>query len=318
VITLKIQTMKITPVIILTLAATAVFGQDTTRTTTVTNSNSSTSAVAAPATPKLLSKKGEPILPEKGDLAIGIDATPIFRYLGNSFNGNTGNAAPTFDAPGSPFTVFGKYFDKDKSAYRFKLRLGMSTRSKSNYVIQDNVIPDPNVLVKDTRKSGESTMALAFGKENRRGSGRVQGFYGVEGMVMLSTQRSVYTYGNPMSATFNSPTTTSDFDAGTSAALPGRVVESQTGTTAGIGARVFIGAEVFIFPKLSLGGELGWGVGLLNQGDGTVITERWDTGNADIKRETTKTGGLKQFGYDAGVNGQMGMSSGYLTLMFHF
>lgn len=300
--------MKYHSLLILAFSTSLAFSQDTTRTTASKESES----------PVLLSKKGEPVLPQKGDWALGVDASPLFRYAGNMFNGTLNNTAPTFDAPGTPFTIYGKYFDTDRSAYRAKMRIAYGSASRSNYVVKDESVPDPNVLVKDTRKNTSSTVSLAFGKEKRRGSGRVQGFYGVEGMVMLSTSKSVYTYGNPMSSTFNSPLTTTDFDTPTSVASATRVIESKQGTTAGAGVRVFIGAEIFVFPKLSIGGEFGWGLGFTSQADGTTVSERWDTGNSDIKRETGKTGGSKQFGIDAGVNSQLGMNSGFLTLMFHF
>lgn len=305
--------MKYQPLLVLAFCSNLAFSQDTIKATVRAEQ-----LVSPSGSPLLLSKKGEPILPQKGDWALGIDASPIFRYAGNIFNGTTNNTAPTFDAPGTPFTIFGKYFTTDRDAYRAKFRIGYGTTTKSNYVIQDNSVPDPNVLVKDSKKSSSSNVSLSFGKEKRRGSGRVQGFYGVEGMVMLATSKDIYTYGNPMSATFNSPLTTTDFETVTAAAVPTRVVESKQGTTVGAGVRAFIGAEIFIFPKLSIGGEIGWGLGLSSQGDGTTITERWDTGNSDIKRETGKTGGVKQFGIDAGVNSQLGMNSGFLTLMFHF
>lgn len=303
--------MKLIPVLALVLCVSVAVGQDTTITKTSTPSTS-TSA------PVLLSKKGEPILPQKGDWALGVDASPIFRYTGNIFNGTENNAAPTFDAPGNPFTIYIKYFDTDRSAYRAKVRLGFGTTTVTNYVVQDNVVPDPNVLVKDSRKTTTSTVSLSFGKEKRRGSGRVQGFYGAEGMLMLNSGNEVYTYGNPMSSTFNSPATTTDFLTGASGPAALRTVENKSGTGFGAGVRAFIGAEVFIFPKLSIGGELGWGLGFMTTGDGIRISERWDTGNSDIKRETVKTGGQKQVGFDAGVNGQMGLNSGFLTLMFHF
>lgn len=305
--------MKYPSLLVLVLSTSIACAQDTARAVIKAETLKTESG-----SPQLLSKKGEPILPQKGDWALGIDASPFFRYAGNIFNATTNNAAPTFDAPGTPFTIYGKYFRTDKSAYRAKMRIGYGSTTRSNYVVQDNVVVDPNLLVKDTRKSTSSTVSLAFGSERRRGSGRVQGFYGVEGMVMLSTAKDIYTYGNPMSSTFNSPLTTTDFEAGTSAATPTRLVESKQGTTGGAGVRGFVGAEIFIFPKLSIGGEIGWGLGFTSQADGTTVSERWDTGNSDIKRETGKIGGVKQFGIDAGVNSQLGMNSGFLTLMFHF
>ncbi|MES2681013.1 MAG: hypothetical protein V4635_14060, partial [Bacteroidota bacterium] len=56
----------------------------------------------------LTSKKGEPILPEKGDWAIGIDATPFLNYIGNFFG--TPNSAPSFTWLTNNNTIVGKYF----------------------------------------------------------------------------------------------------------------------------------------------------------------------------------------------------------------
>ena len=68
-------------------------------------------AVAAVTAQDLTSKKGVPILPEKGDYAIGVDAIPFFQYVGNMFNANAFNPGPAFNftAP-TPFIIYGKYF----------------------------------------------------------------------------------------------------------------------------------------------------------------------------------------------------------------
>ena len=50
---------------------------------------------------ELTSKNGVPILPEKGEWALGIDAVPFFYYFGNMFNGNMSNGAPSFDFTGN-------------------------------------------------------------------------------------------------------------------------------------------------------------------------------------------------------------------------
>lgn len=36
----------------------------------------------------------------------------------------------------------------------------------------------------------------------------------------------------------------------------------KNGTTISLGVRGFIGAEYFVLPKMSIGGEFGWGLGL--------------------------------------------------------
>lgn len=56
----------------------------------------------------LTSKKGEPILPEAEDWAISMDATPIFNYIGNAFNGSTANSAPGASWLNTDQTIIGK------------------------------------------------------------------------------------------------------------------------------------------------------------------------------------------------------------------
>lgn len=45
----------------------------------------------------ITNKKGTPILPQAGDYAIGVDATPFLEYFGNMFNGENFNAAQVFN-----------------------------------------------------------------------------------------------------------------------------------------------------------------------------------------------------------------------------
>ena len=52
-----------------------------------------------------------------------------------------------------------------------------------------------------------------------------------------------------------------------------RTVETKNGATFTLGARAFIGAEYFILPKMSLGAEYGWGIGLSTTGSGTQTIE---------------------------------------------
>lgn len=312
--------MKIKTLIVLLLASGITAAQDTTATKAAeTKTVTETRSVIIsndPAKPILLSKKGERILPEKGDFAIGIDARPFLFYFGNIFNSTADNAAPDFVSV-YPASVYGKYFLSDRKAVRANISFGVSTRSNTNYVIQDNVVPDPNVTVKDSRKATQSDILIASGTERRRGAGRLQGVYGLQGVMTFSSSREVFVYGNPMSATFNSPNST-DFTTGGAAPLASRIVERKNGTTIGLYVKGFVGVEYFVLPKLSIGGEIGAALGLQTTGDGAQVNERWDTGNSDIKRETTHIGGQKRFGFDVGLPSQLGLNTGALTITFHF
>ena len=112
------------------------------------------------------------------------------------------------------------------------------------------------------------------------------------------------TYGNTMAATTTttqtaSPTSTpwtytlgsTTATGGAGAASGSRVTSDKSGKTFGIGVRGFIGAEYFIFPKISVGGEFGWGIGYSMTGASTQKTET--TGGTGPAVGTTESKGNK-------------------------
>lgn len=73
----------------------------------------------------ITNKKGTPILPQAGDYAIGVDATPFLEYFGNMFNGENFNAAPGFQYnTDRPFSIYAKQFISSTEAYRLTARIG--------------------------------------------------------------------------------------------------------------------------------------------------------------------------------------------------
>ena len=86
--------------------------------------------------------------------------------------------------------------------------------------------------------------------------------------------------------------------------------------TTAFGLRGFIGAEYFVLPKMSIGGEFGWGFGLMSVG---ASTETWitddGTATAEIEHVGTKSSG---FGLDTDINNTLFGAAGSLRLTFHF
>jgi hypothetical protein len=267
----------------------------------------------------LTSKKGEPILPEAGDWAISMNADPIFRFVGNAFNGNTSNNAPNTGWIGTTQTIIGKKFIDEKNAYRVMVRLGMVNQTFKNMVADNSntaavVFPEVAPMVEDKYKMSKTNIALGVGKEMRRGKTRLQGYYGADAMIWLSMSSQKYTYGNVMSATTAAGTTTTPttttFDANTGAVLGtsnagSRTVKSKAGMTFGIGVRGFIGAEYFLFPKISVGAEYGWGIGYQMTGKGKTTTETTGTSGAStiVGEQEVETSGMSKFGFDTDLNG---------------
>jgi hypothetical protein len=238
----------------------------------------------------LTSKKGEVILPEAGDWAVGFEASPFLNYAGNLFN--SGNTSPVANFLDTGMTIYGKYFVDEQTAYRVRLRLGFGTTTTTSLVPDLAATAAPGDEVEDEVKAGYNNFTIGVGMEKRKGSTRLQGFYGGEFMVSLIGNKTEFSYGNEIQ------------NQGT------RVTEIKGRPGFGVGLRGFIGVEYFIFPKISVAAEYGWGVALKSLGEGETVTATWN-GTAEEK-VTTKTGTQSSFGIDTDNN------NGSLRMMFHF
>jgi hypothetical protein len=251
----------------------------------------------------LTSKRGKPILPAAGDWAIGIDATPFFQIFNSSsdvgFNFIRDNI------------IIGKKFIKHNLAHRAKIRLAFTSFSDDEYVIQDEqIVPDPTITVTDTKLTNFTNITVGYGLEKRTGYGRLQILYGAEILIAYESYDVSYTYGNSFSMSNPDPTS---HNFGQNIPEPGkRVTFYEQGFTLTGALRAFLGVEYFFAPKISIGGEFGWGVAYTNAGDGKQKVQSWDAINNDVKYETFKTGG------DSGVSFDNDNFGGAIYLMFHF
>lgn len=254
----------------------------------------------------LTSKKGEPYLPEAGDWGLAIDATPFLNYAGNFFGKSANNVAPTwnwFNGSGTAQTITGKYFVDATKAYRGSVRIGINSNTQRNNV-QDRLAaaaagtvtgyPSSAKEVENSWKRSNTVVGLAAGMEMRKGKTRLQGYYGGEAGIYMDMQKDKFVYGNALAATTTASLNvdvdpTDDAFSGsnnlsTTANIPGmtaagaRATEIKRGTIFSFGVRGFIGAEYFILPKMSLGGEFGWGLGISSQGKSSTTWE--SVGNA--------------------------------------
>ena len=262
----------------------------------------------------LTSKKGEAILPEAGDWAIQFDAAPFLNYAGNLFSSDT-------TAPGADFvnsgTIVGKYFKDATTAYRVKLNIGINSFTDKalvpDLVALDND-PGSTATVEDSKKSSSSFIAIGGGMEWRRGKGRLQGFYGGELLFMLSTAKTIYTYGNTYSPA-GTPAVSSQVHGvdGTTDAKG-----SISGSTIGFQLRGFVGCEYFIAPKISIGAEYGWGLGLSSQGAGSSTSQQVSSGGTSMEDVVTETAGSNGFALGADINGGNQLGTASLVATFHF
>ncbi|MBI5219132.1 MAG: hypothetical protein HY958_09405 [Bacteroidia bacterium] len=267
--------------------------------TSTTTTSASTSGNPAGC---LTSKKGCIVLPESGDWALGINAIPFLDYAGTLFNGHI---SPTFSFIDGTNAIYGKYFIDEKTAYRGKVRIGVNNTKNIEFV---DIIPPtgiPPVQVQDVQNVFSTNIVLGGGIEKHKGKSRIQGFYGGEGLLIFSSSKTAYSYGNALSPI--NPVQQNVFNP----AMDG-VITNKSGMTFGIGARAFIGVEYFFAPKVCIGGEFGWGIAFLATGKGEQAHEEWNTAGGDVWKYTTETGG----GYVLDMDTDN--FNGSIYLLFHF
>ena len=292
----------------------------------------------------LTSRKGETFLPEAGDWAIGIDAVPLLNYIGNIFGKTADNnyAGTIWNSKNPTIVIQGKYFTTDKMAYRGGIRLGFSGKKESKMVADrqntppaTSPWPDNQAEVENTFKRGFTAVGLTAGLEMRKGSTRLQGFYGAEIGFLIESGTHKYTYGNALTgSTASVPVVVTTADDMYSGLNLGSTTDGQgvlrdtrrltdkSGVNFSLGLRAFIGAEYFIIPKLSIGGELGWGLALSIKGKSTITEETVGLrdGATDATVETITTEGIKtvSFGLDNTLINPLFGPVGRLNLTFHF
>ncbi len=264
----------------------------------------------------LTSKKGEPMLPEAGDWSIGIDATPFLNYAGNFFGKTGPNVAPTFNNYGLNQTIVGKYFTDASNAYRGILRLGMINSKQKQDIAKYEApgtgaiaaISEANTPVFDQYNSSTRNIALGVGIEKRKGKTRLQGIYGADFFVWGGSKKEKYKYGNALTQSDNATTAfnenldatnaagVTNFGSNITTTLTGyqqvsgaRATKVKTGGNIGVGLRGFIGVEYFILPKISLGGEFGWGIGYQVSTKDKSTWEAEGTGTAPGATQEVKT-----------------------------
>jgi hypothetical protein len=277
----------------------------------------------------LTSSKGEKYLPEAGDWAISINATPFLTYVGQML-GNGPNPSPTWGFITNNQTIVGKKFIDATSAYRGILRIGYTNETTTEQSAEANTTvtyPNAQPTVNDKMIVQNFALALGAGKEWRKGTTRLQGYYGADVMLGMNSGATSYKYGNALSTSSTAPVVVANsYNFGSNiTTLPtpyqgdaARVLNANNGFALSFGVRGFIGAEYFIIPKISIGGEFGWGLGFTATGKSDSKVEGIGGTTPTVNSFSTKTGGAFNFWADTDNNNPLWGLAGQLKLTMHF
>ncbi|MBK9638992.1 MAG: hypothetical protein IPO63_14765 [Bacteroidetes bacterium] len=249
-------------------------------------------AYIATAQEPFKNNEGLIITPEKGEMSMGFDAVPFLKFVGNLIHSDNDSPNSNFTAQ-NPLTITSNYMLKDNVAFRSKIRLGLGV-VKTDTLVARIGSTNPNETVSNETKVNTSNITLGGGLQKWRGKGRVRGFYGGEILFSIGTEKTTFTYGNPMSSENQSTRTKS----------------ITPGNTFNFHLKGFIGVEYFFAAKSSLSAEFGWGPQLQTRSRSKVETESWNGVNATS--ETQEGGKSSSFIFD---NDNAG---GSLNLNFYF
>jgi hypothetical protein len=231
----------------------------------------------------LTTKKGVPIVPAKGDFAIGIDATPFFRYVGNLFSGNN-PYYPLFGFTAQePGSIFVKYKTSPSITYRAALLIGYTNETSRS----ENFI-DPDQEDKTTTSA--LSIGLTAGIEKHRDFfGRLSGYFGAQVGVRDDPYYSSSGYYGKLS-----------YKDGNNSDNDYKLVG---GSTFSILAGGFTGVEFYFAPRIALMGEVGYYLSYYKQG----------------KRVDKPASGTENtIDYGSGGFEFMPAPSGNLILLFYF
>lgn len=120
----------------------------------------------------LTNKNGVPILPEKGDISISIDAVPFLNLLNNK------GTSPGFNFINNVPIISLKYLTTNKTAIRMEFILDFVSQM------------DGDDSFESYTKDIDNSFGLGFGYEWRTGNSRLQGFYGIQGGGMYGKTKS--------------------------------------------------------------------------------------------------------------------------------
>lgn len=226
-------------------------------------------------------------LPEEGDWAIGFDASPVLKYVGNLFNGNTNNTLEAvggdpvlpmgdtaFDNP--TVSLMGKYMLTDELAVRANIGVRLNNDNTATYVADDKAtLLDPlsEAKVVDYKNTRTTEVYLTAGAEYRVGKKRVQGVFGGGILFGLDKQLATYTYGNELTPINNDGyRPLKEFSAGPTSYYAGLVGSA--------------GVEFFVAPKISLGAEVNLVAAYRFKQQTYTISEGYNTSTEVIEQKT--------------------------------
>jgi hypothetical protein len=205
-------------------------------------------------------KKGQVITPQAGDIGLVLDGQPLLQYALDLTALNNGGAGATgFLTSPDGTTLQARYFLDDATAIRAIFEINTQGQTTKAFTA-DLSSTDPLATVEDVTKVKGTFIGLGGIYEMRRGYGKLQGYYGPYAFLSFVGASTENTFGNSRE----------NLGVGT------HTLSTSTGTSIGVQLGGVLGAEYFFARKMSIGGEVSWGLALNTISKGETTTETYD------------------------------------------
>ena len=230
---------------------------------------------------KTKDKKDLSNLPQAGDWAIGIDASPFFRYAGNFFSQNGNSYVPAFTFTAQyPSSIFLKFKTSSTTTIRAILIIGASQAVNKIYTNDS------------TKPNTDAYSALNIGgiigiEKNKSVVGRISAYYGAQ----IGIQKIPFENGSMYGKRVYTDQSNENLN-----------YKEFGGNTAKFSATGFGGLEWYIVPRVALSGELGLQFYAYYQNErkrkyGSMSPTTIDSGGWGINLAPTASGNLSLFIY---------------------
>ncbi|MCL2167702.1 MAG: hypothetical protein FWH59_01085 [Lentimicrobiaceae bacterium] len=245
-------------------------------------------------------KKEKFLLPEKGEWAIGTDFVPILRTLGTVFWGESepmgfqGTPYPFSYKNANPnVSLMVKYMAGKKCAIRANLGIGIhSFTSVSDSIPDDAAIMNDatsNAKVVDKMTGNKYSVNLSLGAEYRVGKKRIQGIFGGDLLFGIAGGSNTYKFGNEMTEDNQTPTSFSQTVYTNTHTSPySRILSSKYDGAIAVGLQLTTGVEVFVAPKISLGGQVNLSYVFMYNSRNTIKYEGYNGDTQQVEKGKEK------------------------------
>jgi hypothetical protein len=203
-------------------------------------------------------------LAEKGDFALGADLVPLLRTLGTVFWGERNTigfqGTPYFNGfPYPNVSIMSKYMLTKNCAIRANIGALIVSYSQIDSIRNDKLFmndSESEAKVADKTTMNTYGVSISLGAEYRLGKRRVVGIFGGDLLIGYYEGTVKTKYGNEMSEENPIPTTYDYNYFFTSISDNSRALVHKNGGAISAGLQLTTGIEVFVAPKIALGGQV--------------------------------------------------------------